>query len=70
MQKNYCCRINRELLELDCLEMEEVLEFLVDNFAVSGKVTLVNDGIKELHVKLTEKIILYKLVVWEDFSEI
>lgn len=48
MQKSYCCRINRELLELDCLEMEEVLEFLVDNFAVSGKVTLVNDGDKRI----------------------
>jgi len=55
MQNSYYCRLNRELLELDCLEMDEALEFLVNNYALSGEVTLVNGQSKAIKCKVDKK---------------
>lgn len=48
MQGAYYCCPGTELLELDCLEMDEVLRFLVQEFAPSGVVKLVNSKNKQL----------------------
>lgn len=48
MQGAYYCCPGTELLELDCLEMDDVLRFIVQKFAPSGVVKLVNAKNKQL----------------------
>jgi len=48
MREAYYCCPGTELLELDCLEMDATLQYLVNKFAPGGEVKLVNSKNKQL----------------------
>ncbi len=58
-QGSYCCSLDEELLMLDCLGIDATLQYLLEEYAASDEITLINPQGKKLQcsVDLREKLL-------------